>query len=132
MRHLAEQTRPVQLALGRRSQQHTVESADVAVLQNFQFKALQLIKGSLVRRCSEDPRALIRTHLRRHGGERKDALDAKLLCVVDQLATKRILTDRGLSLAEKNDEVMFLGRVVPQKEAVPGPVARLNDPLLDL
>ena len=40
-----------------------------AILQEFQFETLQLLKAYVVRGGAEDARAVVRMHLRGHGGE---------------------------------------------------------------
>ena len=49
VRHLAQQAGPAQAVLGGRPQQHAVQAADVAVLQDFQFEAFQLRQAFLDR-----------------------------------------------------------------------------------
>ncbi len=113
VRHLAQQADAVQAALDSCADKQPIQPADVAVLQDLQIEPLQFVDALGVRGGGEDPRAAFGMHLRGHGGEGVDTLDAQLLRVGDDPAAQGILADGRLGFAEKHHEIMRVRWVFP-------------------
>src|SRR5258706_9868426 len=96
VRHLAQKAGAAQFTIDGGGKQHAVQPADVAVVQDIQFEALEFLEAYRVRCRAKDARRMFRVHLRGHGREGIRALDSKFARVCDHLAAKRILPDRRL------------------------------------
>ena len=86
MRDLAEETGPGDVQFSREAKEHTIETADPAVLENFQFEVAQFVERFLVDGRTEDARFMPGPHPCRHRGKGKHLLDAEFAREVDQLA----------------------------------------------
>ncbi len=79
MGHFAQQAGATEAVFGGRAQQNAIQPADVASFENLQIAiaAFQLFEHLQIGRGGKHAWLVLGMHLRRHGGEREDALDAE-------------------------------------------------------
>ena len=132
VRHFPEQASAAHSVVGRDSQQDSIETADVTLLEHFQLVALKICKTVAVDRRTKHSRFVFGTHRRSHRSEREHALHAKLAGVGQKLRAKLAALRRRLRLTHEHDQIVPFPRVVPQKQPTPGQPRGLDQSALDL
>jgi hypothetical protein len=132
LRHFPQEARSFQSSIRSRPQDDAIQPTDVPVGHQFQIELLERFQARDIGGGAEHARILLRPHIRRHRGERKDVVRPYFLRVGHHPSAKGVFPLGGLRFTNEHDPIPLPLRIFPNEIPAAGKIGRPDDAVLDL